>query len=337
MKFTTYLRDRTSTILLVLGAYTLIMLMYLTFQIQLYLIVSTSFIFFVLLISLLLIDYLKRKNFYKELLMNIERLDKSYLVLETLQRPRFYEGELLYQSMYEINKSMNENVKIFETQLSDFKEYIEMWVHELKIPLSSLHLIGKNHQFDRKTMIQIKRIENYLDQILYYVRSEYAEKDYLIKEFQLSDIIKNVAMNNMNELLENDIDFIVENVDKIVLTDSKWLEFIFNQIINNSIKYKRDDIKSYIKITTEDNEKMMLLTIEDNGIGIPVHDIDRVFEKTFTGENGRGKAKSTGMGLFIVKNLCQKLGHHIEIESQVHQYTKVKLTFYKNGYYDVLK
>jgi len=137
--------------------------------------------------------------------------------------------------------------------------------------------------------------------------------------------------------LEHDVEFIVDVEGERVYTDSKWLEFILHQIISNSLKYKRDGVSSYIHIYLENDEKKTTLVIEDNGIGISSSDLSRVFEKSFTGSNGRVCSSSTGMGLFIVKNLCEKLGHMITIDSKVNEYTKVFVTFYKNHYYDVMR
>ena len=190
---------------------------------------------------------------------------------------------------------------------------------------------------DRKTKNILKRLEDYVDQVLYYVRSENAEKDYFIKEVDLSKVIKNVGIKNMDDLLDNKVEFIVDKTNYKVFTDSKWLEFILNQIINNSIKYKRNIDNSYIKIYVKDNLDTTVLIIEDNGIGIKTSDIRQVFDKTFTGTNGREKTTSTGMGLYIAKNLCKKLGHKIEIESKENEYTRVFITFAKNKFYDVLK
>ena len=214
-----------------------------------------------------------------------------------------------------------------------------MWIHEVKIPLATLILIINNHKdkFDKKVQTQLKRLEDYVDQVLYYVRSENAEKDYLIKETDLSKVIKNVGLKNMDDLLENKIDYNARNVNIKVLTDSKWLEFILGQVVNNSIKYKRDIDASYIKISVREEKNKTILIIEDNGIGIKESDLKQVFNKTFTGENGRTKGKSTGMGLFIAKNMCDKLGHKIEIESALNKYTRVYISFAKDKYYEVLK
>ena len=339
MKFSRFLKDKMYVVFLSLICYVIILLIFFAFKINIEVIISISIIYIFLILTILLIDYYRKKNFYTDLIYNIEALDKGYLVLETLQKPDFYEGELLCQALYDIDKSMSENINQIEEQMQDFKNYIEMWIHEVKIPLSTLVLISENHkdQFDKKTKAQLKRLENYVEQVLYYARSENAEKDYLIKETDLSKVIKNVGLKNMDDLLENKIDYNVKNVNVKVLTDSKWLEFILEQIINNSIKYKRDIEDSFIKISSRDEKNKTTLIIEDNGIGIKESDLKQVFDKSFTGENGRNISKSTGMGLFIAKNMCEKLGHKINIESKENEYTKVYITFAKDKYYEVLK
>ncbi len=339
MKFNSFLKDRLYSIVTALFCYFIILLVLLAYKSDKAIVIAITIILLVTYILLFLTDFFRKQKFYTDLLTNIDNLDKAYLVLETLNRPEFYEGELLCQALYEIDKSMNENVRIEKEQLLDNKEYIEMWIHEVKRPLASLVLTLNNQKniLDRKTKNILKRLEDYVDQVLYYVRSENAEKDYFIKEVDLSKVIKNVGIKNMDDLLDNKVEFIVDKTNYKVFTDSKWLEFILNQIINNSIKYKRNIDNSYIKIYVKDNLDTTVLIIEDNGIGIKSSDIRQVFDKTFTGTNGREKTTSTGMGLYIAKNLCKKLGHKIEIESKENEYTKVFITFAKNKFYDVLK
>lgn len=339
MKFNSFLKDRLYSIVTALFSYFIILLVLLAFKSDKSIIIAITIILLVTYILLFLTDFFRKQKFYTDLLTNIDNLDKAYLVLETLNRPEFYEGELLCQALYEIDKSMNENVRIEKEQLLDNKEYIEMWIHEVKRPLASLVLTLNNQKniLDRKTKNILKRLEDYVDQVLYYVRSENAEKDYFIKEVDLSKVIKNVGIKNMDDLLDNKVEFIVDKTNYKVFTDSKWLEFILNQIINNSIKYKRNIDNSYIKIYVKDTINTTTLIIEDNGIGIKSSDIRQVFDKTFTGTNGREKTTSTGMGLYIAKNLCKKLGHKIEIESKENEYTRVFITFAKNKFYDVLK
>lgn len=339
MRFHLFLKDKLYFILTFSGIYLILILMFFAFQIDFSLMIAISILLFSFLGITLSIEYFKKRSFYTNLLSNIESLDKAYLVLETIEKPTFYDGKLLYQALYEINKSMNEFSKNLEFQLDDFKEYIEMWVHEVKVPIASLVLMTHNHKnkFDKRIVAELKRIEDYVEQVLYYVRSENAEKDYLIKEIPLNKMISNVALKNKNDLLENKIDFKVQDVNYKVYTDSKWCEFILNQIVNNSIKYRKKENSSYIKITAQDEKDYTILSIEDNGIGIPLCDLPKIFLKSFTGYNGRIMTKSTGMGLYIARNLCEKLGHKIEIESKQGEYTKVSITFLKHHFYDVVK
>lgn len=339
MKLTSYLRDKLYFILISFFTVLIITLMFMAFKIDKYIIFVTIFIVTISYMSVFLVDYYRKKKFYDNLLFNIDSLDKAYLVLETLEEPTFYEGKLIFDALYKINKSMLENVNSIKRQNKDFKEYVEMWIHEVKIPLSSILLTINNHKKDTilKIRSNVKRLEDYVDQVLYYVRQEFAEKDYLIKKVNLASIIKNVGLKNMDDLLEEKIEFKVSNVDTYVFTDSKWLEFIIGQIVNNSIKYKRNIKSSFIKIYTEENKTKTTLVIEDNGIGIPESDIKQVFNKSFTGENGRTRSKSTGMGLYIAKSLCEKMGHEISIESEINKYTKVTISFFKNDYYSIVK
>ncbi len=339
MKLSLYLKDKRYIVILSLINFITITLILLAFKLSKDAIIVIDVILVFNFILILGIDYFRKKFFYNDLFNKIEQLDKSYLVLEMINKPDFYEGNILYQALYDINKSMIENIKIHEEQMKDFKEYIEMWIHEVKVPLSSLILTFNNHKniFNNKTKRQLKRLENYVEQVLYYVRAENANKDYFIKEIDLSKVVKNVGLKNMDDILDNKVSFKVENINYNVLTDSKWLEFILDQIINNSIKYKRNIRNSYIKVYALESEDKISLNILDNGIGIPQSDINQVFDKTFTGTNGRNNNASTGMGLYIAKNLCKKLGHKIDIESKENEYTQVTITFAKNKYFNVLK
>lgn len=337
MKLIKYLLDKIPQIIISIMGFTITIFMLNAFKVESTLKIAITIIFFIACIFNIGIDYFRKYKFYQSLSNTLDVLDKKYLILEMINKPNFYEGEIFYQTLYDINKSMIENVKEYNLSIIDFKEYVEMWIHEVKIPISSLTLLIHNNQekIDKRYVEQIRKLDNYIDQILYYVRSENAEKDYIIKEKSLQEIIKNVVLKNKDDLLASKVKLDV-NVNNIkVLTDAKWLEFILNQIINNSIKYKRNNVESYIKIIAKEDKEKTYLSIYDNGIGIPKKDIPRVFEKSFTGENGRITAKSTGMGLYIVKKLCDKLGHKINIESKKNEYTKITIIFYNNDFYKI--
>src|SRR5699024_116028 len=156
-----------------------------------------------MILIIILEGYFRKKGFYNTLINNTNKLDKKYLVLETLYKPDFYEGKIAYDTLYDINKSMTENVKKHNDQLTDFKEYIEMWIHEIKVPIASLVLQNHNNK-DKKSkdiLKKINKIDELTEQILYYVRTESIEKDYLIKDANLNKIVGEVALKNKDYLL----------------------------------------------------------------------------------------------------------------------------------------
>ena len=332
MKLSTYLKDKLYAFIIFI-IYIIILILFLialklSSSIIIFITAFTIVIFFVILFF----DYFRKRKFYSELLDKLNTLDKKYLLIEMVLVPNFLEGKMLYDVLDEVNKNEHDLISNLKNKQEDFKEYIELWIHEVKLPLASLTLINRK---DKNTLRELKRIEDDVEQILYYVRCENANNDYLIKEWNLDTIIKNVALRNKDDLLALDIDFKVDNCNLKVLTDSKWLEFIINQIVSNSIKYKKDK-DSLIEITGEDYKNYVTITIYDNGKGISKSDLPRVFNKTFTGNNGRTlSSKSTGMGLYLCKELCNKLGHKIEIDSKADEYTKVTITIYKKGFYNL--
>lgn len=338
MKLGKYLSDQLYAILLYGASSAILLLMLFAFKSEPALIAGCILVSLIGFLLTLFIGYIRKKRFYDNVLQNLEQLDQKYLLVEMLHFPHFYEGQLLYQALYEANKSMTEYVRNYEYSINDFKEYVEMWIHEVKIPLSSLLLMIHNHpnQFDAKAIHQIKRLDNYVEQVLYYVRSENAENDYRIVETNLNKIIGSIALKNKDDLLENHIELTVSGADINVLTDAKWMEFILNQIFNNSIKYRKDIGEAAIYISTKEDVDTVTLSISDQGIGIPSADLPKIFEKSFTGYNGRIKSKSTGMGLYIAKKLCNKLGHQIEAYSQEGSYTELRIIFSKHDFYSVL-
>lgn len=335
MKLKKYLRDRWIELIAYIIFGVLICFLLLAFAVNDELLWLFAVLYIMLVLFNLMWDFMRKRSFYDSLISHTEQLDKKYLVLETLEQPQFYEGELLYQNIYDVNKSMCEHVKEYQESLNDFKDYLEMWVHEAKLPIASLLLMCHNNKdmMDKRFAEQLRRLDAYTEQVLYYVRCEHAESDYLIKENMLNKLVAKVAIQNKDDLLENNIDIQVENVKLPVMTDGKWMEFILNQLVSNSMKYRRGDVQSQIRIYAEDLADRTVLHVWDNGRGIVASDISRVFEKSFTGENGRTHVKSTGMGLYIVKQLCRNLGHTVEIASAHGEWTDVSITFAKNDFF----
>lgn len=294
----------------------------------------------VILSSMIIIygyDYYRKSIFYQDFINKLNKLDKKCLITELIKKPNFLDGKILYDSLYEIDKSMYEEIEQYLQNINDFKEYIELWVHEVKLPIASSKLMIYNHETDkRKLQEQINRIENYVEQVLYYIRLENSEHDYLLKKCNLGKIIHKVIKRNQDSLLFHKISIEIKNINEIVISNSKWLEFIINQIISNSIKYRsKKDCKILFNVINDNNT--IALEIIDNGIGIDKKEQKYVFNKSFTGQNGRLVSSSTGMGLYITKSLCDKLGHKIKLESTLHKYTKVSIYFNDDQYYNVVR
>ena len=338
MKYRDYLKDNLVGIIIYLSTIILIVLILNAFKMPIFVSIICFCIFIICGISIITISYIKKNSFYKNYLSNLEKLSKKYLILETIPEPNTYEEKILVNSLYDINKSMIENINEYQRSTIEFKEFVELWIHEVKIPISSMVLKCHNNKekYDKAFLSLIRRLDNQIDEVLYYVRSENTEKDFAIAEVSLKEVVRNVGLKNKDDLLESNIDFITDLKDLKINTDKKWLEFIINQIINNSIKYKKDK-DSYIKISAFEQADKAIIEIEDNSIGIPSKDLKRVFDKSFTGSNGREKVKSTGMGLYIVKKLCDKLGHNIKIESKEKEYTKVIIEFGKYEHYKIVR
>ena len=180
---------------------------------------------------------------------------------------------------------------------------------------------------------ELRKIENYTEQALFYARSNTVEKDYYIKKVVLKEVVNDSIKKNKNILIHEKILVNVHDLEVEVYIDNKWIEFILNQIIQNSIKYKKENINLEIEIYAKTGKENVVLYIKDNGIGIKQGELTRVFEKGFTGTNGRliGK-KSTGIGLYLCKKLCIKLGITIKLNSVQNVGTEIQLIFPKSSY-----
>lgn len=179
---------------------------------------------------------------------------------------------------------------------------------------------------------ELDKIDNYTEQALFYARSNTVEKDYYIKKINLKELVNSVVIRNKKSLIQSNIGVELNGLEINVYSDVKWCAFILNQLIQNAIKYSKDDNRK-IEIYAKENKDNVILYIKDNGIGIKASEVSRVFEKGFTGENGRRKGqKATGIGLYLCKKLCDKLSLGLELKSEENVSTEVSLTFPKNSF-----
>lgn len=329
-----YLKSKTLSVVLYLFVVTSVFFMGKTFAANDAYIIATVFVISSCYLISFIQEFVAKKKYYDEMFTVLERLDQKYLIAEMDIKGDFIDARILKEILYETDKSMKENINKIEESTEDFKEYLEMWAHEIKLPVAALGLMNHNENTDvKKQKVQIDKIDSYVDQILYYSRAGAAEKDYLLRECNLDKVINSVVKANKTMLIGNRFAIRKNDTDVSVVTDAKWLEFIINQVVANCIKYREESRPSYIDFSVRTLEQSVVLTIEDNGIGICEEDIDRIFEKTFTGANGRIGEKSTGMGLYICQKLLNKMGHKISAESKQGEYTRIIIEFGKNDFY----
>jgi len=334
MTLSGFIKDRILGYVIRITALVMIVIFMLAFKLQVQAITAVITVLVIAVVSFEAWEYCRKKNFYNRVMKALEDIDKKYLISEMFDQPGFYEGDILVEVLNESNKSMAENVAKYRRKSKEFREYIEMWVHEAKLPLATMRLMCHNNpDIENKMAVQLGRIDDYIENVLYYARSENAEQDYVIKEVSLKKTFGNVAVKNRETLQMIDAVIETDGLDIGVMTDGKWLEFIFGQLMANSIKYYSPERQLVISVRAEKTDDRITVYFRDNGIGIDAADLPKVFEKSFTGQNGRKDSKSTGMGLYIVKKLCERLEHGITIESVKDEYTEVKLVFTKNDFY----
>ena len=331
MKFTKYIKDKIYYIL-TFSIYIILISIYLkameTEIPAIIIVIAISTIFFC---AGFIISYLKSNKYLKDIDKMMDNLTEKYLITEIMPKPSRAERLAYYRILKKANKSMLENISIIKQQQKDYKEYIESWVHEIKIPITSVKLLCENNKSDITTKIdeEIEEINNFVEQALFYARMDQVSNDFMIKNINLNNVIKNVLARNKKIMIQNNMKVELNNVNTNCYTDEKWLEFIVNQIIQNAIKYRKER-NANIVITISENKENVILNIKDNGIGIKTSEIDRIFDKGFTGTNGRNQKKSTGIGLYLCKRLCQEIGLEIEANSKENEFTEIKIIIPRN-------
>lgn len=334
MRFKEYLKDKIIYISLLVFAVITIEILLIPYDMQIFIKIYVAVAIIAAFLIGFLVEYYSKKNYYDTVKSRIRELQEEYLIMEVLPKADFTEANILEDAIRDIGKSMLENVNKYKYLQEDYKDFIELWIHEIKIPIATSKMIVENNKNEITASIneELDKIDNYTEQALFYARSNTVEKDYIVRKIQLKEIVNASILKNKAQLIQNKISIDTKNLDETVCTDSKWCIFIINQIIQNSIKYSKNADRQ-IEIYGERKKENIILYIKDNGIGIKESEITRVFEKGFTGENGRitGK-KSTGIGLYLCKKLCDKLCIGLELNSKKDEGTEVKLIFPNNSF-----
>ena len=274
-----------------------------------------------LLLILLFTRYFHYKKRIEKIRYMMDSIEDKYLCGELMKKPTNYIEEVYFEIMKEISRSAITEIEGHRKKEIEYREYIEGFVHEVKTPLMAAGLIAKNENASARIRNELKKADNQVESVLYFAKLDSLDKDIVIKETDLEELVSNALAEEMDLLISSNISVEVD-AQGLVLTDPVMFRMVLRQLLVNASKYCTG---CKIKIYCQDNK----LIVEDNGPGIVPKEIDRVCKKGFVGSEGRKNPSSTGMGLYIASSICEKLNVDMEIESEIGQYTKFLFTLQK--------
>lgn len=304
MKIKDYIKDKLYFIIIFLTVFIFMNFFLIFIEVNTSIIIMIDLSYLIIFTSLIGVEFFRRYKYYNSLLETIQELDQKYLIFDLIEPKDFLDSNILNEVLREGNISMNREIAKYKDSQVEYKEYVELWVHEIKTPLSALDLMIENNNIS-KAKNELDRLSYYIDQALYYARSNSVEKDYIIESVNLETSCKKVIRDLSNNFIEKNIKIDFDFASDDVYSDIKWLEFIIKQILINSVQYSNPN--SSVTINTYNLENSIILEIKDQGIGIKESDLPRIFEKGFTGTSGRLFNQATGMGLYLVKKLSEAL------------------------------
>lgn len=289
--------------------------------------------FLLIVAASLCCGYVRLDKRLRYLLALLDSLEKKYLTAEIAEKPVSAVEKVYFQIMKEALKAMTDEVAQNRRVNAEYRDFMEQWVHEIKVPMTGIELLCENNRSDviRKIMSQTERIEREVERVLFFARLGSVEKDYFIREISLRDCVFEALSANRQFLIQSGACVHTDGIGDTVYSDSKWIVFIISQIIINSVKYRSE---ASPEITVESMKKgdSVVLSVTDNGVGILPSEIGRVFDKGFVGSNGRAGKGATGIGLYLCRQLCLRLGIAISALSEPGKFTTILLTFPKSGH-----
>lgn len=315
MKIKAFLKDKLYLIIVYVFVSVMLFLMLDTISVQIEVIIISLFALFMVFFSVMIVEFKRRYFYYKDIIKTINSLEDPYLIYEMYpDKNNFIDAHIFEDIVRKSNVSMTEKVSLYRSLQEDYKNYIELWVHEIKTPLAAASLIVENSE-DKLVGLskELEDVTNYVQQALFYARSNAVSKDYIIQPIVLRDSIRKVIKSLSLDFIRKDISVDLQLLDSVVYTDSKWFEFMLKQILSNSLQYTHHS--GSVKIVMSKQNQNIKLEIIDNGIGITSQDLGRIFEQGFTGASGRSYTQATGIGLFLVKQLADALSMKVYAES----------------------
>ena len=331
MKFKDYFLNKITEIL---GTFFVLLLM-LEF---LYIIGNTFSVVFmigvviaILIMTKYLMDWYRKKKYFEIITERVKDLKEPWLIAELLPVSYTIEDEIYQELLRKVGSSAIEEIHKIEDEQKEYEDYIEQWIHEVKTPITSIHLmlenrISENPGLKRDLNVELSRLENDVELALYYARSEQIYRDYLIQKLNFRKVLLKVVNKNRTVIMNSSVAIDLDCDEALyAYGDEKWLVFMLTQVLLNAIKYKAEADAKVVMRAKRDN-KRIVLNIIDNGKGIKKEELPRIFDKGFTGSNGRDNEKSTGMGLYLVHKLCEKLEIDIKADSVYGEFTEISFS-----------
>lgn len=275
--------------------------------------VGTVFIFY---------DFIKYYKKHKELCILEKQISTGIDKMQPASSLIEADYQIILRTLYEQSTELISKIDIKHTEMID---YYTLWAHQIKTPIAAMRLLlqTRHSEENKELLTQTFKIEQYVEMVLGYLKIDGASSDLLLQNYSLLNIVRQSIRKYAYMFIRKNIVLELKEMDCTVLTDEKWMVFVIEQILSNALKYTGS---GKISIYMEDTEEKVLV-IKDTGIGIAEEDLPRVFEKGFTGYNGRMDKKATGIGLYLCKKILDKLSHKITIESKINAGTTVKIYF----------
>ena len=316
-----YLKKNTKTYILFVVFIAIFFFMFYLYNLPLEALIYTGSLCFLAGLIGNVMDFINYRKSYKKL----KFLEKNIINdREDLPKSLDIRIDYYHKIIEKLYRELENETQKNKQKNTDMVDYYSMWVHQIKTPIAAMNFLLDNEEVDQKNLQQeLFKIERYVEMVLTYIRLDSTSSDYVITKINLDEVVKDSVKKYATIFINKKIKLNYVSHETKVISDKKWLGFAFEQILGNSVKYSSTG--GEITIETCENK----LVIEDNGMGIKEEDLPRIFEKGFTGFNGRYEKKSSGLGLYLCKKTLDKLGHHIEISSKVGEGTRVEITFPK--------
>ena len=284
-------------------------------------------VFLLVFLTVNMFDFFQQRARLLELKSILDGLDRKYLFTECVPQPKGLFERRLFDLTRLAGRDMTGAVSDAQASQREYREYVERWVHEIKAPLTAARLICRELDGDtrRKLTAELSQIEAHVERALFYARAENPEQDCLFRQIELEKIAVQAIENHRSLLIQNGIRVEMKHMNCAVYTDEKWAVFILGQLLQNAARYRGSE--PVITLSAKLLGRQAQLIVHDNGIGIPAHELPRVFERGFTGSNGRIRGGSTGIGLYLCRKLAVFLELELRMDSQEGAGTTVTLTF----------